>query len=164
MIRRKVRERCRRFLLLALPALFVNSVVPFFHVAPVHAALTDVPTPSVRTLVVNPNLVSKINEEPRLKTKKIMVVRASAYSSTRDQTDSDPFTTASGKKVRNGTLATNCLPFGTKIRIPSHYGSKIFTVEDRMHNRWGCKRVDLWMNSRKLAKQWGVRTVRIEVL
>lgn len=93
-----------------------------------------------------------------------MTLRASAYSSTVDQCDSDPFTTASGTKVHEGTIAMNGLPFGTKIRIPAHYGDKIFTVEDRMNAKWGSKRLDIWMPTRNDAQQWGVRTITIEIL
>jgi 3D (Asp-Asp-Asp) domain-containing protein len=87
-----------------------------------------------------------------------------AYSSTPDQTDDSPFTTASNKQVRDGIIANNMLPFGTKIRIPELYGDKIFVVEDRMNKRMGNHRFDIWMPDRSSALKFGVKSVTIEVL
>lgn len=87
-----------------------------------------------------------------------------AYSSTPDQTDGDPLTTASGAKVRHGIIAHNGLPFGTKVRFPDMFGDQVFVVQDRMNARYGSRMADLWMPSRYEAKQWGVRKVRMEVL
>lgn len=87
-----------------------------------------------------------------------------AYSSTPDQTDSTPFTTASGKQVTDGIVANNMLPFGTKIRIPELYGDKIFVVEDRMHSRKGKYHVDIWFPEYKQAKNFGAAVTKIEIL
>lgn len=70
--------------------------------------------------------------------------RMTYYASEVGQTDGNPFVTASGSHVHWGTVAANCLPFGTKIRIPDAYGSQIFTVEDRHSTRFGCGLVDVW--------------------
>jgi len=95
--------------------------------------------------------------------KKIKVV-ITAYSSTPDQTDDSPFTTASNKQVRDGIVANNMLPFGTKIRIPSLYGDKVFVVEDRMNRKKSNYHIDIWMPDRQSALNFGVKTVEIEVL
>jgi 3D (Asp-Asp-Asp) domain-containing protein len=87
-----------------------------------------------------------------------------AYSSEPEQTDSTPFITASNKLVRDGIVAYNCLPFGTRIRIPELYGDKIFVVEDRMNKKWGCSRIDIWMVDTGDAKEFGVKKEMIEVL
>ncbi len=94
-----------------------------------------------------------------------------AYSSTPDQTDSDPFTAASGKHVYMGMVANNCLPFGTKLKltfadaaIQEKYGNVEFTVDDRMNSRYGCNRFDVWLDApRKEVNQFGVRRASIEV-
>ena len=86
-----------------------------------------------------------------------------AYSSTVDQTNSEPFITASGEWVRDGIVAANFLPFGTKIRIPSVFGEKVFTVTDRMHPRNG-EKIDIWFPSREEAIKFGVRRAEIEIL
>lgn len=91
------------------------------------------------------------------------LVPITAYSSTYDQTDSSPFITASGTRVRDGIVATNFLPIGTKIKIPQYYGDKIFTVEDRMNRRYW-KMVDIWMPSRLEAVQFGLRRAEVEII
>jgi len=94
-------------------------------------------------------------------TKKYLWV--TAYSSSPDETDDDPFITASGKFVRDGFAATNILPFGTKIKIPSLFGDKIFTIEDRMHYR-KTNVVDIWMDSKEKALKFGAHYVEVIVL
>jgi len=105
-----------------------------------------------------------INENrPVAPAKQVMQISVTAYSSTPDQTSGDPFTTASGTKVRDGVIAANFLPIGTKVRFPEYFGNKIFTVEDRMHARYWYK-ADIWMASREEAKNWGNRYITIEIL
>lgn len=94
---------------------------------------------------------------------KTMVIIATAYSSTPDQTDSTPFITAWNTRVRDGIIAANFLPFGTKIRIPEVFGDKTFVVEDRMHKRF-YYRIDVWFPERQLAKEFGIKKVKIEVV
>ncbi len=86
-----------------------------------------------------------------------------AYSSTPDQTDSTPFITAANTHVRDGVVAANFVYFGTKMRFPTLYGDKVFIVEDRMNSRYPY-RVDIWMNSREEANQFGVKIVPIEII
>jgi 3D (Asp-Asp-Asp) domain-containing protein len=93
-----------------------------------------------------------------------MTVIITAYSSTVGQTDSTPFITASNTTVRDGIVANNLLPFGTRIRIPELYGDKIFIVEDRMHSRKGNYHVDIWFPTYEQAKEFGARIAKIEVV
>jgi 3D (Asp-Asp-Asp) domain-containing protein len=90
-------------------------------------------------------------------------VLVTAYSSTIDQTDASPFTTANGSTVHVGTIACNFLPFGTKVRFPEKFGDQIFVVEDRMNKRHNDK-MDIWMESRAEALQFGVRTLAYEIV
>ncbi|OGL78597.1 hypothetical protein A3J43_00970 [Candidatus Uhrbacteria bacterium RIFCSPHIGHO2_12_FULL_54_23] len=85
-----------------------------------------------------------------------------AYSSTPDQTDDTPFITANGMRVRDGIIAANFLRFGTQVKIPALFGDKVFYVTDRMHERFA-DRVDVWMESREEAVQFGVKVATIEV-
>lgn len=94
---------------------------------------------------------------------KELIVSATAYSSTPDQTDGTPFITALGTSVRDGIIATNFLPFGTKIKIPDIYGDKIFVVEDRMNRRYW-HRVDIWFPDRASALEFGFKKVKIQIL
>ena len=111
------------------------------------------------TSVTNPS-DSKVKNKTVLKT---YIVSASAYSSSVDETDDTPFITAKGTYVRDGIVAANFLPFGTALKIPALYGNKIFVVEDRMNKRYNLN-VDLWFPSKELAKQFGRKTIKIEIV
>jgi len=95
--------------------------------------------------------------------RKIRVV-ITGYSSTPWETDDNPYITAAGTWVRDGIIANNLLPFGTKIKIPELYGDKVFVVEDRMHWRKGYYHVDIWFASYGEAKNFGAKRTFIEVL
>lgn len=90
-------------------------------------------------------------------------ILATGYSSTPDQTDSTPFTTASGTRVHDGTVAANFLPFGTRIRFLNYRSENIFVVEDR-HSPRLSDRVDIWFASRRTALHFGVRVLQMEVV
>jgi len=95
--------------------------------------------------------------------RRIKVV-TTAYSSTTCQTDNTPFITASGSYVKDGIVANNLLPFGTKIRIPELYGERIFVVEDRMNQKKGYYHVDVWFSSYWEAKCFGAKNTYIEII
>ncbi|OGN12960.1 MAG: hypothetical protein A3A13_02655 [Candidatus Yanofskybacteria bacterium RIFCSPLOWO2_01_FULL_43_22] len=127
------------------------------------ASQTDKSNPAIQEVVV---LESKNPITPaRTKTDSVKeyVVTATAYSSTVDQTDDTPFITASGTYVRDGIAAANFLPFGTVFKIPDLYGDKIFIVEDRMNKRYW-HRVDIWFPERQMAREFGVKQIRIEIV
>ena len=86
-----------------------------------------------------------------------------AYSSSVNETDDTPFITASGEYVRDGIVAANFLPFGTRIRIPEVFGNKIFIVKDRMAAKHA-EKVDIWFATKELAKSFGKKKLNIEVL
>lgn len=95
--------------------------------------------------------------------KKINRVTVTAYSSTPDQTDNSPFVTANGTYVYDGIVACNFLPFDTKVKFPEMYGDKIFIVEDRMAKK-NSHKMDIWMPSRSLALQFGVKSLAFEII
>lgn len=109
------------------------------------------------------NSLSNPNNPPPKVVKKLPVV-ITAYSSTESQTDDTPFITASGSYVRDGIVANNLLPFGTRIRIPDVYGDKIFIVEDRMNRKKGYYHVDIWCSDYWQAKSFGAKRTTIEIL
>jgi len=90
-------------------------------------------------------------------------VVVTAYSSTTWQTDNSPFITASGTTVREGVVAANFLPIGTRIKLPDLYGDKIFVVEDRMHPRQKYV-VDIWFPSYFEALNFGAKYTNIQVI
>jgi len=96
-------------------------------------------------------------------TSRTMDIETTAYSSTPDQTDSTPFTTASGTQVRDGIVACNFLTFGTKVRFPEMYGNKIFVVEDRMALKNNHK-IDIWFQTRKESIDFGTKVLKVEIV
>jgi 3D (Asp-Asp-Asp) domain-containing protein len=129
----------------------------------VFANQTIMPDMSEPIPLISEQRLPQIQDAPQPAAKKVMTISVTAYSSTRDQCGADPFTTASGTRVHDGTLAANFLPIGTKVRFPDQFGNKIFVVEDRMAARYWQK-ADIWMPSREAAKQWGNQQIRIEIL
>ena len=95
--------------------------------------------------------------------KKANRVIVTAYSSTSDQTDDSPFITANGTYVYDGVIATNFLPFDTKVKFPEMYGDKIFIVEDRMAKK-NSHKMDIWMPSRNAALEFGVKKLAYEIV
>lgn len=87
-----------------------------------------------------------------------------AYSSTPWETEGDPFITASGERVREGIVANNFFPFGTKIKIPEIFGEKTFVIKDRMHPRKHPFHFDIWFPSFEEALKFGVKIATVEVL
>ncbi len=103
--------------------------------------------------------------------KRTMTVELTGYSSTVDQTNSEPFITASGHRVRDGIVAANHLDFGTEIRIPEYFGDKVFVVKDRMNTRYTNAKndsyegyVDIWFPTRWEANNFGRVHGEIEIL
>ena len=101
---------------------------------------------------------------PIAKPNKVVAAVITAYTSTPDQTDDSPFIAATGKRVHDGMIAANWLPFGAIIKIPALYGDKEFIVEDRMNSRYGYGRLDIWLDASKAdARKFGVKRVDVEV-
>ena len=100
-------------------------------------------------------------------------VRASAYSSTGSQTDSSPFITATGTRVRPGVIAVSRdllrsgLPHGSRVRVTAQRGcgvnvvGRTLVVEDSMSPRWS-RKVDLWFPSRGAAVQFGTCSLTLQ--
>jgi len=87
---------------------------------------------------------------------------ATAYNSMEWQCDSTPWITASGTRCREGVIAANHLPIGTKVLIEG-FGGQVFIVEDRMNRRYK-KRIDIWMREYDDALRFGKRTIKYYVL
>jgi 3D (Asp-Asp-Asp) domain-containing protein len=118
--------------------------------------------------IVQKNSFSSVNnpfptEQSLITLEKIPVV-VTGYSSTVKETDSTPYITAAGSQVKDGIVANNLLPFGTKIRLPEIYGDKVFVVEDRMNARKDDYHVDVWFSSHEEAENFGAKTTYIEIL
>jgi 3D (Asp-Asp-Asp) domain-containing protein len=95
-------------------------------------------------------------------------ITVTGYSSTVDQTDDSPYTTAMNTPVRPGIIAlsrdllrqfTPGAPFrfGDVVELE---GVGVYTVEDTMNPRYA-KRADIWFGSREAAQRWGRRTIHL---
>ncbi|MEK7564750.1 MAG: hypothetical protein AAB501_00740 [Patescibacteria group bacterium] len=169
----------KAFILRLIIAIILMSSVPAY----AHAGLIDINTESISSWLKNKispivladyekenNDLATINGialitsgQPLIGVIKVYETFVTAYSSSIDETDSTPFITASGKKVRDGIVAANFLPMGTKIRIPEMFGNKIFVVEDRMARRHA-EKVDIWFPTKQEAKTFGRKKLQIEVI
>jgi 3D (Asp-Asp-Asp) domain-containing protein len=96
-----------------------------------------------------------------------LVVTATAYNSTRAQTDSDPFMTAHGVRLEPGMqiiaisrdLEAMGLSPGTRVRIEGLPGE--WAVADRMARRWK-RKIDVYMGlDVEGARQFGRRRVKM---
>lgn len=88
-------------------------------------------------------------------------VTAVAYSPTVDQNDLSPCITASGARVAPDVVATNFLPFGTKLKI----NGKEYVVRDRMNAKYNGKYIiDIWHPTRREALTFGRQTLQIEIV
>jgi 3D (Asp-Asp-Asp) domain-containing protein len=130
------------------------------------ASLTEDQIPSSFLIIEgnslqSPKIPLELNNGDLAKNRIEVIV--TAYSSSPCQTDNTPYLTASGTTVREGIIATNLLPFNTRIRLPELYGDKIFVVEDRMSSEKGYN-VDIWLPSYKEAKGFGAKKTYIEIL
>jgi 3D (Asp-Asp-Asp) domain-containing protein len=125
-----------------------------------------IPLEEGKLALVNENALLPFSDptapEPRV-TRKMNVI-ITAYSSSVWETDDTPTITAANTSVRDGIIANNFLPFGTKVRIPEIYGDKIFVVEDRMNWKKGNYHIDVWFSSYLDAKEFGAKRTYIEVL
>ncbi len=91
----------------------------------------------------------------------IVPATITAYTSSVDETDDDPFVTASGKLVRVGTLACpSKYEFGTVVEIQGER----YTCEDRMNKRYRhTERFDIWVQTKKDAYLWGKQELLVKV-
>lgn len=118
----------------------------------------------VEPLIVEENsFLSNINTKNKnLKIQEYWVT-ITGYSSSPDETDETPYITASGELVKEGTAASNFLPFGTKFIIPNIFGDKIFTITDRMNERYN-DRIDIWFPTKWEAVNFGKKYEKIVIV
>jgi len=160
-------------LLMGLIILFFLSFSPVFAPSYLSEAeagfrVTEPQNPMVETPLIQENsfLASSnhYSSEDELIVLETIQMTITAYSSSVWETDDTPYLTAAGTQTKDGVIASNLLPFGTKIRIPKLFGDKVFVVEDRMNRRMGDFQVDIWFPSSELAQDFGVQYAHIETV
>lgn len=93
-------------------------------------------------------------------------VDCTAYTASADECDSDPTITASMTKVRPGIIAVSRdlfdqgFVFGKKVYI---HGLGIYTIADLMNKRY-INRIDVFLGTKKEAKEFGLKQVKISLL
>ncbi|MFA5188131.1 MAG: hypothetical protein WC460_02075 [Patescibacteria group bacterium] len=96
----------------------------------------------------------------------ILRLYVTAYASVSELTDNTPCISASGydlcKHNVENVVAANFLPFGAKVKFPDLDPDKVYTVVDRMHERYN-SRLDIWMNSIEKAKKFGLKKLTVEI-
>ena|SRR3990167_3858699 len=99
-----------------------------------------------------------VREEPV----EIVKAEVSAYTSSVDETDDEPFITASGSVVRKGIVACpHRLEFGTKVEIKG----KVYVCEDRMNRRYrDQENYDIWMTHKELAYEFGRQQLEVKII
>jgi len=154
------------FLITSIGIWILISFSPILNTAKKTGAELDIEEIGSELAIAQENSLLPISDpsgpEPQVARKITMII--TAYSSTPWQTDDDPNITASGKWVREGIIANNLLPFGTKVRMPEIYGNKVFVVEDRMHQRKGYYHIDIWFPSYQEAINFGAKRTNVEIL
>ncbi len=120
---------------------------------------------SAEVEIFNFENLDSLTYQKRAQNNKKYLVTVTGYSSSFDETDNTPFITASGVYVYDGAVASNFLKLGTKIKIPSLFGDKIFVVEDTMNQRFKDKRIDIWFPSKLEALNFGIhKNIEIEII
>lgn len=106
------------------------------------------------------------SQEKQLKLVRTVTIPVTAYNSEPGQTDSTPCITANGfdlcENNEENVIATNMLPFGTKVKFPDYDPDTVFTVQDRMNARYYHK-ADIWMKEKSDAIKFGHRTLTMEI-
>jgi 3D (Asp-Asp-Asp) domain-containing protein len=152
--------------LLAYPVSIQADIVLVAPSATASSSVTAVPAiiPASRsTIKAAPSIAILATTTIATTTINTKLVNITAYASVPDETSAHPFVTASGKTVADGVVAANWLPFGTQIEIPTLFGNKIFTVEDRTSPRFG-GRVDVWMPTVAAAVAFGLHPAQVIIL
>jgi 3D (Asp-Asp-Asp) domain-containing protein len=155
LFKRRYNKLMKRFLTPLVLGVLLIRPVPIDHAQTISQTSAATATTASSTVT--------ISTQPRLTALQEIEVWVTAYASVPQETDDTPFITASNKHVADGFIAANFLPFGTKVQIPSLFGDKIFTVEDRMDRRM-VDYVDIWMPTISEAENFGIHKARIIVL
>lgn len=145
-----------------LAVVFVSQLVPVLTAVAANGSTTPFPASLSAVTLMPPAMAnSLLGVAPDAVG--TLYLRVTAYTSAVEETDDTPFITANGTTTRDGIVATNLLPFGTKVMIPALFGDKVFTVEDRMAMK-KTNAMDIWMPSRAKALHFGANYANVVVL
>jgi 3D (Asp-Asp-Asp) domain-containing protein len=151
------------FIGLALPGFMTNMMAPILELTQPVVFATE-----TAQEIVTESTAYQLPVAADREIKTIKYVNMTAYNSEPGQTDDTPCITANNFNVcEHGTeniIATNALPFETRVQFPDLFGDKVFIVKDRMNRRY-TTRVDIWMINRSDALKFGLKhNVKMVVL
>jgi len=117
-------------------------------------------------------------------TPRVLILKATAYTSSPHETDRTPYITATGARTRLGIIAVSRdllktdLPYGSLVQLVDLgrwqdgadagrynplFENLLFVVEDTMNKRKR-QQIDIWFPDRSLALRFGVRRVEVIVV
>lgn len=90
-----------------------------------------------------------------------VVATVTAYTSSEDETDENPFENASGGVPGEGSIACpSKYEFGTRVEIEG----RTYVCDDRMNARYrDTERFDVWMPTKAEAKKWGKQELPVAI-
>lgn len=106
-----------------------------------------------------------------------LTVTSTAYNSIAGQTDATPFITATGTRTRPGVVAVSRdllrrYPYGSRLKIvgivPTRscglkkVPTRTYVIEDTMNRRM-VNKVDIWMESRNEAMNFGKCQLKVQI-
>jgi 3D (Asp-Asp-Asp) domain-containing protein len=90
------------------------------------------------------------------------IMTVTAYTSSVDECDDTPFITASQDSCRLGVVAADTMfKFGTKLLINGYNDGRPCIVLDRGSKIKGYS-LDVWMKTKKEARVWGRRKIKVK--
>ena len=124
----------------------------------------DIFEPKIVTIkndIIQEVKAKEVKEVKEIEEVEYLTAEFSAYNAEVGQTDSDPFTMASGKKVYKGAIACpRDVELGTKIEVVG-YGE--FICEDRMNIRY-TNHFDIFMETKAEALKFGRRELQYNII
>lgn len=111
------------------------------------------------TEIQNPTPIVEHAEEPPTPSYREIEANISAYTASDDECGKADGITASGTVATAGrTIAMDGVPFGTLVEIDGH----VYVVEDRFGGGYS-DRIDIFMDTKEEAFQWGRRYMKVRI-
>lgn len=140
----------------------------FFLPNPSHVAMAQVLDQDLRAGFLKDEFAHALPQaaDVPLELVRTVSITVTSYNSEPGQTDNTPCITANGfdlcKHGIENVIATNYLPFGTKVKFPEIDAERIYTVQDRMNARY-YKRADIWMKNKADSRTFGIKNLTMEI-
>lgn len=112
--------------------------------------------------VAEPQIVAVEPTPVLIEVHKKIQASVSAYTSSADETDSNPFENAMGTRPQHGSMAC---PREYKLGTTVYIGERRFVCDDRMNIRYNDgKHFDIWVEDKATAYAWGRQSIEVSVV